>query len=71
MLGYNVAMEIDEQVSLWTLHPFSLVSSVQGATVDASVELVVFFFEEKFKFFHEKCAGEFIFFILKIIQLIE
>jgi len=38
MLGYDLAMEIDEDLSVGTHHPLILVISIQLSTVNAPVE---------------------------------
>ena len=37
MLGDHITVEVDKEVSLGTLHPLPLITSVHGSTVDASV----------------------------------
>lgn len=47
MFSDNVSVEINKNVSFWTVHPFSLHVGIQRITVDTSMEHVVFLLKKK------------------------
>jgi hypothetical protein len=47
MLCHNASVEVYEDVGFWALKPFSLVASVQGATVGAAMDHVVLLLEKE------------------------
>jgi len=64
------SMEINENLSFRTHHPFSLIISKQLITVDTSEKCVFSIVGESFKFFHIDLACKFIFSISQVDQFI-
>jgi hypothetical protein len=71
MLGPDLAVMVDVGLCLAAVQDLALAHGKQLVAVGAFVQVIVFFLQEKFQFFHEEPTDQLIFSLFQQIQAVQ